>query len=464
MIKTVCARIGAGLAILFAALPATLFAQSKSNVIDEVAWVVGDEPILLSDIERQRLYYESLGQSFPGNAKCVIPETMAINKLFLNQAVIDSVTPNPQIVNQAVNEWLEQVTNQLGGRDKVEEYLGKNYSQIREERRKIITEEYTVMQMQQKLVGEIKVSPSEVNRFYERAVKDSLPFIPMTVEAQIITAMPKIAMSEVDAVKARLIELTEEINSGKKDFETVARLYSQDNDTALKGGEMGFLGKAELEPEFANVAFGLNDTKKVSRIVRTAKGYHILQLIEKRDDRINVRHIMLRPNVENEELIAATNRMDSLATALRKDSISFGEAAKYYSFDVDTRLSNGQMVNTKDMQSHLYGTSKFFMKELPQEVSNMLAKMEPGQISAPFTMTDKNNNLVVAIVKLKARNEGHRANPIDDYQTLKNIVTEKKRAELIETWIKKKQKETYVSINPAYRQCEFQYPNWVIQD
>lgn len=447
-----------------AALPASLHAQSKTNVVDEVAWVVGDEPILLSDIERQRLYYESMGQVFPGNARCIIPEQMAINKLFLNQAVLDSITPNPAMVNQAVNQWLEQVTNQLGGRDKVEEYLGRNYSQIREERRKIIGEEYTVMQMQQKLVGEVKVSPSEVNRFYDSAVKDSLPFIPMTVEVQIITMMPKVAVSEVDAVKARLISLTEEINAGKRDFATAARLYSQDNETAMRGGEMGFVGRAELEPEFANVAFGLNDTDKISRIVRTAKGYHIIQLIEKRDDRINVRHIMLRPSVDNDELTAAVGRMDSLATAIRTDSITFSDAARYISHDADTRLSNGQMVNTKDQQSALYGTSKFFMQELPQEVSSVVAKLSPGEISAPFTMTDKNNNLVVAIVKLRTRNEGHRANPIDDYQTLKEIVTMKKRGELLDDWIKQKQKETYVSINPAYRQCDFQYPHWVIQE
>lgn len=462
--KTVSARFGAILAILYLAFPTCLCAQSKSNVVDEVAWVVGDEPILLSDIERQRLYYESMGQVFPGNARCIIPEQMAINKLFLNQAVIDSITPNAQMVNQAVNQWLEQVTNQLGGRDKLEEYLGRNYSQIRDERRKIISEEYTVMQMQQKLVGKVKVSPSEVNRYYEKAIKDSLPFIPMSVEVQIITTMPKIAMSEVDAVKARLIELTNEINSGVRDFETAARLYSQDNETAIRGGEMGFVGRAELEPEFANIAFSLNDPSKVSRVVRTAKGYHIIQLIEKRNDRINVRHIMLRPIVQDEELLSATNRMDSLATAIRKDSISFGDAAKYLSSDVDTRLSNGQMVNTKDHQSALYGTSKFFMQELPQEISSVVAKLNPGQISAPFTMTDKNNNLVVAIVRLKARNEGHRANPIDDYQALKDIVTAKKRGELIEDWIKQKQKQTFVRINPAYRECEFQYPNWVVQD
>ena len=260
--------------------PLTMLAQSRKNVVDEVAWVVGDEPILLSDIERQRMYYESMGQPFQGDPRCIIPEQMAISKLFLNQAKIDSIEPNQQMINANVNQWLEQVTNQLGSKEKLEEYLGQKYSQIREDRRKIVAEQYTVMQMQQKIVGEVMVAPSEVNRFYEQINKDSLPFVPTTVEVQILTLQPKISVKEVDAVKQRLVDFTEQVNSGKSDFETLARLYSKDNETALRGGEIGFVGRAELEPEFANVAFSLNDPKKVSRIVETKRGYHIIQLIE----------------------------------------------------------------------------------------------------------------------------------------------------------------------------------------
>lgn len=445
---------------LLTLLPTALVAQQrKSNVIDEVAWVVGDEAILLSDIERQRLYYESSGQKFSGNARCIIPEQMAIQKLFLNQAVIDSIYPNEAMVTQATNNWLEQVSNQLGGREKMEEYLGRNYTQIRDERRKIIAEEYTVMQMQQKLIGDVKVSPSEVNRFYDKANKDSLPFIPLTVEVQIITVQPKMSISEVDNIKARLLQFTDEINKGKSEFGTLAAVYSQDQATALRGGEIGLVGRAELEPEFANVAFGLPDTEKVSRIVQTARGYHIMQLIEKRGDLINVRHIMLRPEVSAEALGSATSRLDSIRHQIVVDSLPFELAARYYSHDEDTRLGNAQLVNSNRQSQH-YGTARFTMQELPQEVGAAVAKLEEGEVSAPFTMQDKHNNTVVAIVKLRRRNPGHRANVVDDYQVIKGIVQEQKQNKVIEEWIREKQRTTYVRISPEYRDCDFQYPGW----
>lgn len=226
-------KIGACLLLLLMTLPS--IAQQKTNVVDEVAWIVGDETILLSDIERQKLFYESMGQSFQGNARCRIPEQMAIQKLFLNQAVIDSVYPNDAMVTQAVNQWLEQATNQIGGRDRMEEYFGMPYAKIREERHAIIEEEFVVMQMRNKLVADITVTPSEVNRFYDTANKDSLPFIPLTVEVQIITQQPKVNLKAIDEVKARLIQFTEDVNNGKADFETLARIYSQDRATALKG-------------------------------------------------------------------------------------------------------------------------------------------------------------------------------------------------------------------------------------
>lgn len=436
--------------------------KNRSGVIDEVAWIVGDEAILLSDIERQRLYYESMGQHFEGDARCLIPEQMAIQKLFLNQAQIDSIYPNEAMVNQAVNQWIEMVTNELGSREKVEEYLGLNMAQIRADRRKVVSEESVVMQMRQKLVGDIQVAPSEVNRFYDTVNKDSLPFMPQTVEVQIVTQLPNVPLSEVDRVKQQLIEYTEKVNKGEMSFETLARIYSEDSNTALKGGEIGFVGRSELEPEFANVAFGLQNKDKVSRIVKTAKGYHIMQLIDKRGDQVNVRHVMLRPKVANDDLIATTSRMDSIAHLISVDSLPFDVAARMYSYDEDTRLGNGQMVNTNE-QSQYYGTSRFTMEDLPQEVSAQIAKLQEGEVSQPFTMLDKNKNTVVALVLLKRRAPGHRANVVDDYQIIKNIVLQKKQNDTLNEWIQKKQKTTYVSISPEYRQCKFQYPGWLAE-
>lgn len=284
--------------------------------------------------------------------------------------------------------------------------------------------------------------------------------MPETVEVQLITVKPKVSVSEVDKVKARLIDFTKQINSGQYDFATLARLYSQDNETAVKGGELGFLGRAELEPEFANVAFSLRDPSKVSRIVQTKKGYHIIQLIAKRGDLINVRHIMLRPEIEVSEIDKATARLDSIARVITKDSLTFGAAAMYYSFDEDTRLSNGQMVNG-NQQSQNYGTARFELSDLPQEVSAMVSGLETGAMTKPFRMYDKNNNQVVAIARLQARHPGHRANVIEDYQVIKGLVENKKRGDMIEEWIKEKQKTTFVNISPGYRDCAFRYPGWV---
>lgn len=435
-------------------------APKGAAVIDKVVWIVGDEPILLSDIERQRQYYESIGQRIGADAMCVLPERMAIQKLFLSQAKVDSIVPNEVGIMQSVNAWIEQVTNELGGRDKLEEYLGKPLSKIREERRKIVREESTVQEVQRKMVQEIKVSPAEVNRFYQTVNKDSLPFMPMAVEVQIITMRPKVSAKEVDDIKARLRGFTAEIESGQKEFSMLARLYSQDKATALRGGELGYVGKAALEPEFAHVAFALNDPKKVSRIVQTKSGYHIMQLIDKQGDKINLRHILLQPEPSQQEVERTTARMDSLLNIIRKDSLDFGAAARYASYDEDTRNANGQMVNS-NMQSQHYGTSLFVMEDLPAEVANQVGRLEEGQLSAPFTMTDKNNNIVVAIVRLKRRVAGHRANSVDDFQVLKEIVLNKKRTQKLDEWIREKQKTTYVKINPEYRGCNFQYPGWI---
>ncbi|SJZ44334.1 peptidylprolyl isomerase [Porphyromonas cangingivalis] len=437
------------------------FAQKK-NVIDQVAWIVGDEPILLSDIEKQRIYYEAEGQKFDLNARCVISERLAIQKLFLNQAKIDSIQPNELAISQEVNSRIEKAIKDIGSVENLESYLGKSVSQFREELRKIMREEFTVQQVQHKLVADIKLSPSEVTRFYNEIEKDSLPFVPTTVETQIITVAPKISPKEIDDIKARLRDFSNEISAGTKSFSTLARLYSQDNATALSGGDMGFVSKAELEPEFAHVAFGLGNNTKVSRIVKTAKGYHIMQLIEKRGDRINLRHIMLKPEVSDENIQKAQAQLDSIVGLIRADSVSFEVAANYVSHDEDTRNSNGQMVNLyASGASPLYGTSKFEMGHLPQEIAAKVVNLREGEISAPFIMKDKNNNTVVAVVKLKRRIDGHRANITEDYQTVKEIVLNKKRAEVIDKWIKQKQKETFVKISPEYQQCQFNYPGWI---
>ena len=448
------------LSVLWLACCACLSAVAQDNVIDEIVWVVGDDAILRSDIETQRLYMLNEGQRFDGDPYCVIPEQLAIQKLYLNQAKIDSITANENQVIQSVDQWMNMAVNQMGSREKLEEYMGKKFSQIKDERKETVREQQIVQQMQQKLIGEIKLTPSEIRKYFNQLPQDSLPTIPTTVEVQIVTMEPRIPFEETDAIKARLREFTEQVNTGKMEFSTLARLYSEDPGSSVRGGELGFMSKTQLLPEFANVAFNLKDPKRVSQIVQTEYGYHIIQLIEKRGDRINCRHILLKPKVSDKELTDATTRMDSLYNDLKAEKFSFDEAATFVSADKDTRNNKGLMVN-QNYESSNYGTPKFEMQELPQEIGKVVYQMQVGDISKPFTMLTDKQKEVVAIVKLKARVEGHKANLADDFQAMKQLVESRKREELLNDWIRKKQKTTYVRISEGWRNCDFKYPGWV---
>lgn len=445
--------------VLLACCSCMLMAQK--NVIDEIVWVVGDEAILRSDVESYRLRMLSDGERLDGDPYCVIPERLAIQKLYLHQAKLDSIEANEAQVIQQTERWANYVVGQIGSKEKVEEYFNKRFSQIKEEQKEVIKEQQIVEQMQHKIVGEVKLTPSEVRKYFNQLPQDSLPYIPATVEVQIITMEPKIPFEETDAIKARLREFTEQITSGKMEFSTLARLYSEDPESAKRGGELGFMGKGLLLPEFANVAFNLNDPKRVSKIVETEYGYHIIQLIEKRGDRINCRHILLKPKASDKELDLATQKLDSLYADLQAKKFSFEEAATYVSYDKDTRNNKGLMVN-KDMESNHYSTPKFELQELPQEIGKVIYDMQVGEISTPFRMINPSNQKeVVAIVKLKSKVEGHKANMAEDFQALKAIVEQRKRSELLDKWIAKKQADTYIRISKGWGKCDFHYPGWV---
>lgn len=433
---------------------------AQDNVVDQIVWVVGDEAILRSDVESQRLYMQNEGMRFDGDPYCIIPEQIAIQKLYLNQAKLDSIDVEEGQIIRQTDAWLNSAVQQIGSREKLEEYFSKKISQIKEERKAMLREQQVVMKMQQHLVGDIKLTPSEVRRYFRDIPQDSLPTVPLTVEVQIITLEPKIPFEETDAIKSRLREFTESVHTGKMEFSTLARLYSEDPGSASHGGEMGFMSKTSLLPEFANVAFNLTDPKRVSNIVETEYGYHIIQLIEKRGDRINCRHILLRPKVSDTELNEAIVRMDSLYTDITSTKIAFDEAATYLSYDKNTRNNKGLMVNQNYESSHA-GTPKFQMEELPQDVAKTVNNMEVGDISKPFRMITNQQKEVIAIVRLKARTTSHKANLSDDYQALKSLVEERKKEDILKEWVAKKQKTTYVRIAEGWRNCDFQHTGWV---
>ena len=428
---------------------------SQDNIIDQVVWVVGDEAILKSEVEEERLAALSERRDIDGDPYCVIPEQLAIQKLFLNQAEIDSIEVDDSEIISRVDAQINFFIQQIGSEEKVEEYFNKTMTQIREKLRQNVRDGLTAQRVQQEIVGEIKVTPAEVRNYFNSLPYDSIPYIPTNVEVQIITKEPTVPQVEIDAVKAKLREFTERVTSGETSFSTLALLYSEDPGSRVRGGELGFMGRGQLLPEFANVAFNLQDPNKVSKIVETEYGYHIIQLIEKRGDRINCRHILLRPHVPAEAIDSSLVGLDSIADNIRNNKYTFEQAALYISDDKDTRLNNGLMPNPYD------NTSKFQMQQLPQEIAKVVDGLNVGEISDPFTMLDDNGKEVCAIVKLKTKIEGHKATISEDYQRLKDLVTAKMGEEKLKEWIKEKLQTTSVRIDPEWRNCDFKYEGWV---
>ena len=441
---------------LVLAVFANVVTYAQDNVIDEVVWVVGDEAILKSDVEEARMDALYNGRRFEGDPYCVIPEEIAVQKLFLHQAKLDSIEVSEAEIIQRVDMMTNMYIQQIGSREKMEEYFNKTSTQIRETLRDNARDGLTVQKMQQKLVGEIKVTPAEVRRYFKDLPQDSIPYIPTQVEVQIITLQPKIPISEIEDVKKTLRDYTDRVTKGEIDFSTLARLYSEDKASAIKGGECGFMGRGMMDPAYANVAFSLQDPKKVSKIVESEFGFHIIQLMEKRGDRIKVRHILLKPHVPEEALMAGTARLDSIADDIRNGKFSFEEAASVLSQDKDTRNNHGLLPNPNN------NTSKFEMQELPPEIAKVVDNMKVGEISTAFTMIpQKTGKEECVIVKLKSRINGHKATISEDYQNLKEIVLEKRRDEMLDKWIREKQKHTYVRINDNWKNCTFKYPGWV---
>lgn len=449
-------------AVLFFSLFSFFLINTKAqdNIIDQIVWVVGDEAILKSEIEGVRLQMQLERQQFDGDPYCIIPEQLAVQKLFLHQAKIDSIDVPLGDINRVVDRRINNAISSLGSQEKLEEYLGKTVGQLREEWRDQVRDGEVVTRVQQKIVSTVKLTPSEIRNYYTQLSQDSLPFIPTTVEVEIITMNPTIPVSEIDAVKNRLREFTERVNKKETDFTTLALLYSEDTESAKRGGELGFMGRAQLVPEFANTAFSLTDPQKVSNIVESEYGFHIIQLIEKRGDRANVRHILLKPKVPAEELNKTISRMDSLSNDLKDKKFTFEDAALFVSADKDTRNNKGLMVN-KSEYSNYAGTARFEMKDLPQEVAKVVDKMQIGEISKPFTMLSNAGKETVAIVRLKNRVEAHKANLSDDYQVMKSIVEAKKKEDVIKKWVQSKIKSTYIRVNDDWKNCDFQHTGWI---
>lgn len=455
LVLTLSARWGG---VVASPAPTPLPGDSAASVVDEVIWVVGDEPILKSDVENMRIQGAQEGVKWKGNPDCVIPEQIAVQKLFLHQAAIDSIEVGESDVAQGVEQYIQSWIEMAGSREKLEEYKKQSITQLRAQLRDELRDREMVNRMREKLVEDIKVSPAEVRRFFNDLPQDSIPYVPTEVEVQIVTLTPRIEQEEINRVKDELRDYTERVTRGDVTFQALARIYSEDPVSARNGGELDYTGRGVLDPAFAAVAFGLTDPKKISKVVESEFGFHIIQLVDKRGDKVKVRHILRKPHVSDEAIEKGILRLDSIADDVRAGKFTFEEAATVLSDDKDTRNNRGLMANTNEAGRR---TSKFRMQDLPPEVARVVDTMQVGQVSRAFQMVNHRGKTVCVVAKLKSRIDGHKATITEDFQVMKDVVLNQMRQKHINKWITNKIKATYVRINPAYRDCDFEYQGWI---
>lgn len=456
MTATKALRLMVGAALIANTLlmiPAESSAQSKM-LIDEVVATVGDDAVLTSDIEYQYGQAKIEGVNFDGDIKCHIFEQLLIQKLMVNQAKIDSVEVKDSEVMSQVDQRMNYFIQQVGGQDKLEEYFGKPLGQIRRDQMEAVRTQMITQRMQSNITSDVKVTPQDVRESFNSMSKDSLPYVPAQYEIQQIVLYPAIEQSEIDRIKERLRDFQKQVAEGR-DFATLAVLYSEDPGSATRGGDLGWYSKSGFVPEFSAVAFNMHEKGKVSKIVETEFGYHIIQFIDRKGDRINCRHILLKPKVSAESKRKATNFLDTVSVMLNQGKITFEQAAMQFSMDKDSRSNGGSMINQQD------GTMKFQLSQLPPEIAKAIQGLKVGEFSKPFTMIDPaKDKETVRIVKLCKRHEPHYANITDDYDMLKGIVENKKRQQTLDNWIRQHQKELYIKISDGWFNCEFQYPGW----
>ncbi|HBS87801.1 MAG: hypothetical protein A2W91_11200 [Bacteroidetes bacterium GWF2_38_335] len=443
------------LIFLFAIISVPAAAQPEKKVIDQVAAVVGNNVVLLSDIENQYIQLRAQGFFSDKDMKCEILEEMLYQKLLLHQADLDSVEISPKEVEDNLNMRVDYYIKQAGDESKLELLYGKPISELKEDFRAVIKDQMLTEKMQSKITADIKISPAEIRNFYDDIPKDSLPEIAEEYTIAQIVIYPKKTKESIKAVKEKLEGFKKRIEDGTP-FASLAVLYSQDPGSAKNGGEVGLAGRGDLDPEFAAAAFNLTGNQ-VSRVVESEFGFHIIQLIEKKGDLINVRHILIKPEIGNIEIKEARARLDSIRNIIMnpKDTLSFEKAVEYFSQDEDTKYNSGLLINNQT------NSIRFHSDEMEPDILSRISKLTPGQISAPFESTDKLGKTNFKIVKLISKTEKHIANLKDDYDLIQKLALNSKKQDIINEWIKRKQTETFIRINPPFDNCVFELDGWI---
>lgn len=429
-------------------------AQAQDKVIDQIVAVVGGNIILKSDIENMHINQQAQGITSDGDMKCEILEDFLINKLLVAEAELDTlITVTPSQVNQQMDGQLQMYMQHFGTESAVEAYFNKPIAAIKADMQEAIREQLLSQQMRSKIVENVTATPSEVRYNYRNLSKEEIPTIPAQYEYAQITIQPEVKQDEENRVKAKLREIKKRIENGSS-FAAMAVIYSE-GPSAKDGGVIGYSGRAQLDPAYASAAFNLKGDK-VSNVVKSAFGFHIIQLVDKKGNKVNTRHILMKPKVSVEAKEEAYNRLDSLANLIRKDEIAFDQAAQMFSYDKNTRNNGGIAINTNTM------SSKFSIEEVDGDVSKVITKMELNEISAPFeTINMENQQQVYKIIKLMNKTEAHKANLQDDYQTLAEMYLAKKKEQVLKEWIAERQSQTYIRIDRTYANCNFNFDNWI---
>ena len=427
--------------------------NAQDKVIDQIVAVVGSNPILKSDIETTVLNNTAQGITMPGDAKCGVLEDLLEQKLLLAEADLDTlivVTDNQ--INQQMDRRLNYFIENIGSEKEVEKYFHKPISQLKAEMSETIKETLKTEQMRNKIISAVTATPSEVRQYFRQLPAKDIPEISQQVEYSQITMLPTVTEKEDLAIKAKLRDFKKRVENGDN-FATLAILYSEDPGSARNGGEMDYVGRGQLDPAFATEAFTLKPNQ-ISKVVRSEYGYHIIQLIDRKGEKVKVRHILLMPKVDPKELGLSKARIDSIADYIRRKKVTWEQSTFLYSSDKNTRNNGGLVTSDKT------GSSKFKMDELDPDVSKKIAVMNIGEISSPFLTTDDKQRQIYKIIKLTNRTKAHQATIQEDYQKLAEMFLAKKKESTYRNWIAKQQAKTYIHVDDSYANCNFKLKSW----
>lgn len=424
----------------------------KEKMVDQILAVVGDKILLESELEGQVVSLKTQGVVATPEIKCNLFETLLFQKLLLNQADLDSVVVSDDQVEGEMNRRLAYFVTQIGSEKKLEQYYKKSMIEIKEEFRVLVRNQLVTQTMQSKITADVKITPNEVKEYFNNLPEDSIPLINSEIELAQILIQANESPAEKEATRAKIKVIRERVLKGEE-LSTLAILYSDDEGSAQKGGELGFMGRAELVPEFSAIAFKLKNNT-VSEIVETEYGFHILQLIERRGQKVNVRHLLITTKVGAAQVQKAKNLMDSVANLITIDSLTFAQAAEGYSDDETSSKSNGLIVNPQT------GTSIFEVDQLDPQLFYIVDKMKAGETSKPVPAQMPGGRKGYRIVQLISKTEPHKASLSTDYAKLQNAALMAKQNIATAKWVQGKMSNTYIHIEEAYQKCDYQN-NWI---